>query len=90
MIHIILAIPRLKLRRKSASDTLRPLFTQLGHALQLSSSRASRDEGRATIAAVSHLVNQVIKWAKNTTTEEDFVVCKVRHFCRPQIRMNIQ
>ncbi|KAJ7603574.1 hypothetical protein FB45DRAFT_960179 [Roridomyces roridus] len=59
------AIPRLALRKKSASDTIRPLLLQLESSIQLAGSRFSRDEGRQVIATVSQLCSTVAAWAKD-------------------------
>ncbi|KAJ7509443.1 hypothetical protein B0H11DRAFT_1702278, partial [Mycena galericulata] len=64
------AIPRLKLRKKSPSETIRPLFSQLERPIQLASSRLSRDQGREIISSVSQLALNVASWATGLNTED--------------------
>ncbi|KAF8067892.1 hypothetical protein FPV67DRAFT_1163310 [Lyophyllum atratum] len=64
-------LPRLKLRRKTASETLRPLLLDLESVIQLASTRASQEEGRTLISSVSHLVNRLEVWSKAVGDSED-------------------
>ncbi|CAA7268417.1 unnamed protein product [Cyclocybe aegerita] len=56
------AIPRIKLRRKSASETVEPLFSELDAVLKFARGEATRDEGRSLISGVSRLVQRVWTW----------------------------
>ncbi|KAJ3493003.1 hypothetical protein NLJ89_g11116 [Agrocybe chaxingu] len=56
------AIPRIKLRRKSASETVKPLFSELEAVLKLAGGESTRDEGCSLISGVSRLVQQVWRW----------------------------
>ncbi|KAF7321675.1 hypothetical protein MKEN_00688900 [Mycena kentingensis (nom. inval.)] len=58
------AIPRLKLRKKTPSDTLRPLLTQLERTLNLGGSQLSRTQGREVINGVSQLVESAFVWCQ--------------------------
>ncbi|RDB27543.1 hypothetical protein Hypma_003813 [Hypsizygus marmoreus] len=60
-------IPRLKLRRKTASETISPLLLELESAIQLSGPRATREEGRNLVITISVLVNRVKAWAMATS-----------------------
>jgi len=56
------AIPRTKLRRKSASETIRPLFKELEHILQISGSRASCQEARTILSSTALLARSIHSW----------------------------
>ncbi|KIL56923.1 hypothetical protein M378DRAFT_188495 [Amanita muscaria Koide BX008] len=66
------AIPRLKLRRKSASDTLRSLMVELEKAVRTHGDGFSINQGRSVIRHTSSLVQEVSTWIKRVTesTEE--------------------
>ncbi|KAM6492323.1 YAP/Alf4/glomulin domain containing protein [Amanita muscaria] len=66
------AIPRLKLRRKSASDTLRSLMVELEKAVRTHGDGFSTNQGRSVIRHTSSLVQEVSTWIKRVTesTEE--------------------
>ncbi|KAF8157056.1 hypothetical protein B0H34DRAFT_483918 [Crassisporium funariophilum] len=72
------AIPRLKLRRKSTVDTLRPLLQDLGAVLQLACHRGTIDEGRAIISSVGKLVEKAFDWVASVSEidSEDGLTCK--------------
>ncbi|TFK41716.1 hypothetical protein BDQ12DRAFT_678392 [Crucibulum laeve] len=70
------AIPKLKLRRKTASETVRPLLLELDTAVSLASGRASKDEGRLLISNVSILAAKVIGWAKDFANVDEVKGCK--------------
>jgi len=56
------AIPRTKLRRKSASETIQPLFKELEHILQISGSRASCQEAREIFSSTALLARSIPSW----------------------------
>ncbi|KAF7350353.1 hypothetical protein MVEN_01340000 [Mycena venus] len=64
------AIPRLKLRKKSPSETIRPVLSQLQSTIQLAGSRLGRNQGRETIISVSQLSQNVISWATGLKSED--------------------
>ena len=64
------AISRMKLRRKSAPDTLRPLLNQLQKAIQLTVPMLSTHEGRAIISGITVLCRKIAKWAETVAREE--------------------
>ncbi|KAJ7152650.1 hypothetical protein C8R43DRAFT_1127108 [Mycena crocata] len=74
LISIILlynsAIPRLKLRKKSPSETIQSLLPQLDSAIHLAGPRLSRDQGRQVISNVSQLALNVLSWAKDLNSED--------------------
>ncbi|KAF7361379.1 hypothetical protein MSAN_01170700 [Mycena sanguinolenta] len=73
LIHLYTsAIPRLKLLKRSPSDTIRPLLAQVQSTIQLAGSRLRRDQGREIIQSVSQLSRNVSSWAN-----EDSAACKV-------------
>jgi hypothetical protein len=85
--HADTAIPRLKLRRKKASETIRPLLSELEAAITLAGARSSRDEGRSLINGVSHLVRNVVGWMNTIVdiTDEEILAGKVSSiFSLPQ------
>ncbi|KAJ6590716.1 hypothetical protein DFH09DRAFT_1140109 [Mycena vulgaris] len=65
------AIPRLKLRKKSPSETVRPLLSQLESAVNLAGSRLSRDQGRELIRTVSQLLLNTLSWAQGLNSEDE-------------------
>ncbi|EDR02134.1 uncharacterized protein LACBIDRAFT_310068 [Laccaria bicolor S238N-H82] len=71
------SIPRLKLRKKTAPDTLRPLLTDLENVNVMAGSTASTEEGRALISATASLVKRAAQWVKDTpdAKEEDVLEC---------------
>jgi hypothetical protein len=73
------AIPRLKLRKKSPSDTLRPLLSQLESTISLAGSHLTRDQGREIISNVSQLSLNALSWAVGLQSE-DAPACQVGLF----------
>ncbi|KAJ6571633.1 hypothetical protein B0H19DRAFT_663396 [Mycena capillaripes] len=69
------AIPRLKLRKKSPSETIGPLLLQIESAIHLAGSRLSRDQGREIISSVSQLSSNVLSWATGLNSE-DSAACR--------------
>ncbi|GLB39205.1 putative uncharacterised protein family, YAP/Alf4/glomulin [Lyophyllum shimeji] len=71
-------LPRLKPRRKTASETLRPLLLELESAIRLAGARSSREEGRALISAVSHLIYNSKAWAESAAegVADEMTACK--------------
>ncbi|EDQ98039.1 uncharacterized protein LACBIDRAFT_336329, partial [Laccaria bicolor S238N-H82] len=71
------SIPRLKLRKKTAPDTLRPLLTELETVNLMAGSTASTEEGRALISATASLVKRAAQWVKGIpdAKEEDALGC---------------
>ncbi|KAG6812527.1 hypothetical protein H0H92_002418 [Tricholoma furcatifolium] len=63
-------IPRLKLRRKTTSETIKPLLKQLEDAISHLSSHASSEEGRGIIKSVSLLVTRLAAWARSVDNQE--------------------
>ena len=54
----------MKLRRKSAPDTLRPLLKDLQKVIQLAAPILSTQEGRAIISGITILCRKTAKWAE--------------------------
>ncbi|KAJ3568098.1 hypothetical protein NP233_g5935 [Leucocoprinus birnbaumii] len=69
-------IPRLKLRKRSASDILRPLLSDLKRALEAVSYQAEQEESWNLLAAVEMMVNRVWRWAKDLPAVESEEVTK--------------
>ncbi|KAJ6484410.1 hypothetical protein C8R47DRAFT_554346 [Mycena vitilis] len=69
------AIPRLKLRKKLPSETIRPLLSQIESTLQLSGPRLRREQGRRIISSISELSLEVLSWATGLNAE-DSAACK--------------
>lgn len=75
----------MKLRKKSASDTISPLMTDLEATVRLLSSRTAPDEGRALVDIVCSAVEAIHKWVISLDgTPEDALKCKVRE-CKPNM-----
>ncbi|KAK0459978.1 uncharacterized protein EV420DRAFT_1534255 [Desarmillaria tabescens] len=58
------AIPRLKFRKKPASETLKPIIMELVSAFRRAGPHSSRDEGRQIMEASADLVIKLDSWAK--------------------------
>lgn len=58
------AIPRLKFRKKPASETLRPIVMELASAFRRAGPHSSRVEGRQIMEASADLVVKLDLWAK--------------------------
>ena len=73
-------IPRIKLRRKAASETLRPLLEDLENVANLTSTRATQNEASDILSSISKLSIQINKWVSNVADEpeDDISTCKVR------------
>ncbi|EDR06734.1 uncharacterized protein LACBIDRAFT_299557 [Laccaria bicolor S238N-H82] len=71
------SIPRLKLRKKTAPDTLRPLLTELENVNVMAGPTASTEQGRALISATASLVKRAAQWVKDISDarEEDALGC---------------
>ncbi|KAJ7727745.1 hypothetical protein B0H16DRAFT_249781 [Mycena metata] len=63
------AIPRLKLRKKSPSETIQPLLPQIESTIQLAGSRLTRSQGCEIISSVSNLSLSVLSWATGLDQE---------------------
>ena len=64
------AISRMKLRRKSAPDTLRPLLKELQKVIQLAVPILRTQEGRAIISGITVLCQKIAKWAETVAGGE--------------------
>ncbi|KAF8636997.1 hypothetical protein AX17_003110 [Amanita inopinata Kibby_2008] len=61
------AIPRLKPRRKTASETVRPLLFELEKAIQAHGDTLSIEQGRSIIDSISNAIRGINLWVKATT-----------------------
>lgn len=77
VISCSVGIPRLKLRRKTASETISPLCSDLESALHLCGGCSSRDQGRTLLVSVSHLVEKTATWSKSRDDKDDIYACNV-------------
>ena len=66
-----LGIPRLKLRRKTTSETIKPLLVDLEEVIRFSGSLSSIIDGRSLINAVSRFVVRSGSWAKSFDNQKD-------------------
>lgn len=73
---VFTAIPRLKLRKKSPSETIQPLLPQIESTIQLAGSRLTRSQGCEIISGVSNLSLSVLSWA-TSLSQEDSAACQV-------------
>lgn len=75
------AIPRLELRRKTASETLRPFVTDITKVTRAHGEACSIDQGRSLIQRICKLVQAVNSWAEAVTgSSEEHSSCSVSHF----------
>ncbi|KAL1744338.1 hypothetical protein HDZ31DRAFT_38867 [Schizophyllum fasciatum] len=58
-------IPRLKLRRKTPTETIDPLLLQITRVVSLASANSGRDDGRKIILATVELANSSLRWAQS-------------------------
>ncbi|KAJ7053285.1 hypothetical protein C8F01DRAFT_552006 [Mycena amicta] len=65
------AIPRLKLRKKSPSETLKPLLSQLGRTIHLAGPQLTRDQGREVLSGLCQLSGNAFVWAQDHNSGED-------------------
>lgn len=74
------AIPRLTLRKKTASETLSPLLTQLKSVIHAAGGQCTRDEGRDVIRGVSRLIRNVLAWVRKSShaKKDELSTCIVR------------
>ncbi|KAF9482730.1 hypothetical protein BDN70DRAFT_892362 [Pholiota conissans] len=72
------AVPRMKLRRKSAANTIEPFFGDLEETLHAASPLATKAESRSIISGISNLSSSTLQWVlSNTDSNEDIVACKI-------------
>jgi hypothetical protein len=82
-VHIIdcaTAISRLRLRNKSATETIHPLLSDLETTIRLIPPQAVPDEARNIISTVSFTIQNILKWVRDSTNNNlgEVVRCKVR------------
>ncbi|KJA26965.1 hypothetical protein HYPSUDRAFT_63726 [Hypholoma sublateritium FD-334 SS-4] len=73
------AIPRIKLRHKTASDTLRPLLDELENVASLASSHSTQNEACDILSSISKLSINIDKWVASNATDgskDDRATCK--------------
>lgn len=63
MLVTYVAIPRFKLHKKSAYETIRPLIHELEKTTVSASEYTKREEGCEVVTAISRLVLLVMPWA---------------------------
>lgn len=76
------AIPRIRLRRKSALETLQPLLEEIEIMIPTAAAHASIREGQAMIESVSNLTERVVPWARSDDAQgtESCNVCRILFF----------
>ena len=74
------AIVRLKLRNKTASETITPVVSDFQETIRLVPSHSVLTEGRHLVSTVSYTIQNILEWAKISTDNkiEEIVKCKVR------------
>lgn len=77
------AIPRLKLRKRSASETLQPLLSDLQPAMDAVSYQANSLQSRDLMTSVERMVNRVLKWVKDLPAIEPEEVAKCQFALKP-------
>ena len=65
-----IALHRMKLRRRSAPDALRPLLKELQAIIQLAVPTLTTQDGRAIISGVTLLCQNTAKWAETIAGDE--------------------
>lgn len=75
---LLVAIPRLNLRTKTASETARPLLKDLETAIRSAGPLCSREEGRELITSVSNLASGLMDWAKGGTGVQQVEIDVIR------------
>lgn len=85
--YICSAIPRLKLRRRTASETLEPLFSNLQRAMEAVSVRVKSDEGKELMSETESMISAALKWIGSLpmTDDEEFRKCLVRVYAFPKL-----
>ncbi|KIY48575.1 hypothetical protein FISHEDRAFT_6563, partial [Fistulina hepatica ATCC 64428] len=63
-----LALPRLTLRRKSISETIQPLLSEISALLGLISNDCNRSDGREILCHISQLARAALKWCTDAGT----------------------
>ena len=81
-----LAIPRLKLRKKTPLNTVQPLLADIGTTLKLSIPSLTKDQGLEVMQRISELVKSVVGWARalehqNIENKSDIGVVVSVSFC---------
>ncbi|KAF9564517.1 hypothetical protein CPC08DRAFT_741429 [Agrocybe pediades] len=73
------AIPRLKLRRKSASETIKPLFEELRTIVDMAVPKALKNETRVLLGNITDLVRRVGEWSQrnNALNKADQEACAI-------------
>ncbi|KAI5900554.1 uncharacterized protein SCHCODRAFT_073984 [Schizophyllum commune H4-8] len=56
------AIPRLKLRRKTAAETIDPLLQEITRVVNLASMNCAREDGREVLSAIARLASSTSRW----------------------------
>ncbi|KAF8579664.1 hypothetical protein K439DRAFT_1620372 [Ramaria rubella] len=68
---VLTAVPRLRLRKKGPSDTLRPVLTHLGAAVVSLAPLTNMDGGRSLISAVSSMIQVMLPWLYTNVHDDD-------------------
>lgn len=74
------AIKRLKLRKRTASETLQPLLSNLRRAMEAISVRVKSDDAKVLMGDIESMVSAMSKWVGNLPTidDEESRKCRVR------------
>ena len=75
----LIAIPRIKPRKRTASETLRPLLADVPTALERASGILSSREGRGIVQLLCTLINSVVGWANMQEDASDVSNVRVSH-----------
>ncbi|KAK0503674.1 hypothetical protein EDD18DRAFT_472592 [Armillaria luteobubalina] len=76
------AIPRLRFRKKPASETLRPIVKELASTFHRAGAHSSRDEGRQIMEASADLVIKLHSWAKTQPVAQKDELASCRALCQ--------
>ncbi|EJD05479.1 uncharacterized protein FOMMEDRAFT_118567 [Fomitiporia mediterranea MF3/22] len=73
------AIPRLKLRKRTASETLRPLFGTIAPVLELLQPSLQKTDGRIVVQLLCNLLSSTVVWASQRVEAD---LSAVKELCR--------
>lgn len=77
-LKISLAIPRVILRKKSALETLRPLFRDISQSVNAAAQHGSEHtDGRVFVSCISGFVGSAYQWALMASPDGS-ISCRVR------------
>ena len=80
-INLYKAIPRLKLRKRSASESLRPLLIDISQAIEQAAPYANPSQSATMMHLIRDVLYCALSWAQNRDNPSDIPVFKVSVIC---------